>query len=128
MTTRRLVGAAAILLLIVAVGMFGVGIKHQLGERQTADANDAEVEGFSETVIPGANYVRPPARGIPAPSAEIAIPSVANDTPGTGVIQSAVFQTSDPAGPRGAWLEGGIEEETDFSESVSHDVAGPRLR
>ncbi|MBI5760394.1 MAG: hypothetical protein HZA46_17905 [Planctomycetales bacterium] len=128
MTPRRMVGAAAISLLIVAVGMFGVGIKHQLGERTSADANDAEAEGFSETVIPGANYSRPPVRGIPAPSAEITNLSIANDLPGTGVIQSAVYQATSPAGPRGAWLEGVIEDDADEIESVSHDVAGPRLR
>jgi hypothetical protein len=128
MTTRRLVGAVAVSLLIVAVGMFGVGIKHQLGERATAETNGAEAEGFSETVIPGANYSRPPARGIPGPSAEITNLSIANDLPGTGVIQSAVYQASSPAGPRGAWLEGVIEDDADETESVSHDVAGPRLR
>jgi hypothetical protein len=128
MTTRRLVGVVAFSLLIVAVGMFGVGIRHQLGERNAGDGNEADDEGFSETVIPGANYSRAPARGIPAPSAEIAALSVPNELPGTGVIQSAVYQASSPSGPRGAWLEGVIEDDGDFSESVSHDVAGPRLR
>jgi hypothetical protein len=126
MPPRRLVGWAAIAMVVAGTGMIAIGIQQRLGERKVAD-DGVDGEGFSETVVPGANYVRHPGPDVPRPSDGFATLSAGGDVNSGGVIQSA-FHTSSPASPRGAWLAGTIEEDLEFAESVSHEPVGPRLR
>lgn len=128
MTARRFVGVAALVLLVASGAMIAVGVKHQRDGHTKSVVEGGEELGFSETVVPGANYSPLPPPRIPEPSGELATLSFPNDNAGSGVIQSAVFQAPSQSGPRGAWLVGTIEEESDFTESVSHDRVGPRLR
>lgn len=127
-TSRRLVGWAAVTMVVAGAGMIGIGVKNRLADRNAAAIDGLDDERFSETVVPGANYVRLPSPDIPRPSGEMATLSLPSDVYGPGMIQSAAFHTSSPTSPRGAWLEGTIEDESDFAESVSHDHVGPRLR
>jgi len=124
-TPRRLVGWAAVAMVLAGAGMIGMGVKNRLSERTASSIDGIDGEGFSETVVPGASYVRMPGPDLPRPTGEFATLSDASDVPSSGMIQAAAFHTSNP---RGAWLEGTIEEDSEPAEGVSHEQTGPRLR